>query len=278
MSVRGFLTWYIIAIMFVGAAGASLVQGVKWQHAGKSAAVSQPPAPEPTTPRHDVAEAVVPTTSPPTNLPALRPPLARERMTPHATAQNVKPVPSGWSSSGQRHIPACLGRLRHQLRHALSISGAAPCAIWRALAVGCGLSAATASSAPTRSIPIGPMARTLRPIPHTATLASAITVEPPADPPARDPIIQLQPDAPTMASADSHGNDASVNQTRGTASSPTSWVQLSASRMRAIWRDRAGQSGERTTTRAVGSSAKRILTRRRSEGHGVPRRRDLMRW
>ena len=88
MSVRGFLTWYLVAVVFVGAAGASLVQGVKWQRAQRSVAAAQSPAPEPAAPRQDVAEADLPKVAPPP-LPALRPPVRREPVMPRAE----KPTP-----------------------------------------------------------------------------------------------------------------------------------------------------------------------------------------
>lgn len=83
MSVRGFLTWYLVAIVFVGAAAASLVQGVRWQRAQRTVVAAQITTPEPAALSQDVAEASLPKITPPP-LPALRPPVRREPATPRA--------------------------------------------------------------------------------------------------------------------------------------------------------------------------------------------------
>src|SRR5215831_18068419 len=89
MSVRRFLTWYIVATLLVGASGASVLHGLKWQHAQRVAALStESPTPSvPAMPRQDIASAepaLPPAAAPPeaAPLPALRVPHAAPRLPP----------------------------------------------------------------------------------------------------------------------------------------------------------------------------------------------------
>lgn len=76
MSVRGFLTWYLLAIAFVGVAGASVVQGMKWQRAERVAAGSEASVPAPSvSPQQNIAA----TEAEPSAASSPPPPLRRPR-------------------------------------------------------------------------------------------------------------------------------------------------------------------------------------------------------
>jgi hypothetical protein len=93
MSVRGFLTWYILAMVFVGAAGASVVQGLKWQREARLLAASERPSVSSVPPQDIAAADAAPGTSPPSAVPALRPPAPqRQHIALHSATPNPRPV------------------------------------------------------------------------------------------------------------------------------------------------------------------------------------------
>ena len=93
MSVRGFLTWYILAVALIGATGASVVQGLKWQRAERLLAASPAPVTVPATPHENVVATTVQPDIVPDSVPALRPqPTQRQHAVSQAVTRNARHV------------------------------------------------------------------------------------------------------------------------------------------------------------------------------------------
>jgi len=94
MTARGFLMWYLGAVVFVGTAGAGTYQALQRLHAKPDAPVPIAAAETPTEPHAPAVAAATPAAL--TALPKLRPPLAAA----------MRPIPSDHKQALAAHTPS----------------------------------------------------------------------------------------------------------------------------------------------------------------------------